>query len=62
MTGGGFGGCTVALMKADAVEGFQRDVIPAYEQATGMKAQVFVFKAAQGASVLASPAMAAGLV
>ncbi|MDB5099654.1 MAG: galactokinase [Cyanobacteria bacterium RYN_339] len=60
MTGAGFGGCTVAIMKTDAVASYEAKVIPAYEQATGRKARVFVCKAVGGASMLASPMMAAG--
>lgn len=59
MTGAGFGGCTVAIMDESAVEGFQADVVPRYEKQTGQKAEVFVCQAAGGASVLASPMMAA---
>lgn len=61
MTGAGFGGCTVALMHQDAVASFQAEVIPAYEAQTGKQAEVFVCRAAGGASVLESPLLAAGL-
>lgn len=61
MTGAGFGGCTVALMSTSAIESFKSDVVPAYEERTGKKAEVYVCDAAQGASVLHSPMMALGL-
>jgi galactokinase len=61
MTGGGFGGCTVALMSTEAIATYRSDVIPAYEKATGCKTEVFVCDAAPGASVLHSPMLALGL-
>ena len=61
LTGGGFGGCVVSVMAEDAVASYEAKVVPAYEQATGKKSRVFVCKAVQGASVLWSPMMAAGL-
>ncbi len=42
MTGGGFGGCGVALVRADAVEDFVAYVVPRYQQATGNQPQVYV--------------------
>ncbi len=49
MTGGGFGGCTVNLVRADAVEGFRDSMIEAYERETGRKPDVFVCAPAEGA-------------
>jgi galactokinase len=49
MTGAGFGGCTVSLVREEAVEAFQRDVPPRYKQATGLNATIYVTTAAQGA-------------
>ena len=37
MTGGGFGGCTIALVHAGCVEAFQRTVHEGYERSTGCK-------------------------
>jgi len=51
MTGGGFGGCTVNLVRSDAVEFFQRHIVQAYEKETGIPPEVYVCSAAQGASV-----------
>jgi galactokinase len=42
MTGGGFGGCTVSLVEADAVEDFRRKVAEGYRAATGIEPQIFV--------------------
>ena len=52
ITGGGFGGCTVNLIKGEAVEEFLAQVIPAYQKETGIKAQVYTSKAASGAEIL----------
>ena len=54
MTGGGFGGCTVNLVRADAVDAFKAAVPPAYERATGRKADVWVTAASAGAGPLDS--------
>lgn len=51
MVGGGFGGCTVNLVRADAAERIRRSVAANYEKATGRAAETFVFKPAQGATV-----------
>ena len=50
MTGGGFGGCTINLVRADSVEQFKRTVSRGYERATGMAPEIFVCSAAGGAS------------
>lgn len=49
MTGGGFGGCTVNLVEADAVEAFQTAVLHQYETATGIHPEIYVCRAANGA-------------
>lgn len=41
MTGGGFGGCTVSLVAAEATEDFIAAVRAEYETATGLKAEIF---------------------
>ncbi|MGJ0510461.1 MAG: galactokinase [Methylocystis sp.] len=41
MTGGGFGGCAVSLVAAEAAEGFAAIVGPAYEEATGLSPMIF---------------------
>jgi len=40
MTGGGFGGSTVSLVAADAVEPFRRSVVEGYRAATGLEPQI----------------------
>lgn len=52
MTGGGFGGCAVALVRADQVDSFVADVARDYQAATGLKPAIYVTPAAAGASVM----------
>jgi galactokinase len=49
MTGGGFGGSTVNLVKKRAVADFRRRVASEYEKATGLSPQILVSAAAEGA-------------
>jgi galactokinase len=49
MTGGGFGGCTVNLVRSDAVDRFKNRITEAYGKATGKALDIFVSAAAQGA-------------
>jgi galactokinase len=52
MTGGGFGGCCVALVKTDAVDSISQKISAEYTQRTGIKATMFVSRPGQGATVL----------
>jgi galactokinase len=52
MTGGGFGGCTVALVKSDAVEGISKKIATDYKTKTGIEATIFVSRPAAGAGVI----------
>ena len=52
MTGGGFGGCTVTLVKADAVDSILKTIGDAYKKKTGIEATSFVSRPAAGAVVL----------
>jgi galactokinase len=52
MTGGGFGGCTVSLVRRAALDGAARHVAEGYREATGREATVFVTRPADGAGVL----------
>lgn len=49
MTGAGFGGCTVNLVQQDAAAPFVEAVSAGYEKALGMKAEIYVFQASEGA-------------
>jgi galactokinase len=52
MTGAGFGGCTVSLVKTDAVKWVSRKIQEAYEQRTGNHPVIFSSRPAGGARVL----------
>jgi len=54
MTGGGFGGCAVALVQADKVDAISRHLAAEYERRTKIKPTLFVSRPAGGASVLKS--------
>jgi galactokinase len=49
MTGGGFGGCTVNLVRADASTSFQEHLAQAYRGATAIIPEIYVCEPAQGA-------------
>ena len=55
MTGGGFGGCAVALVRAEQASQFASDVARDYTAATGLTPAVYVTPAAAGASVVKQP-------
>jgi galactokinase len=48
MTGGGFGGCAIALVQAGCVEGFKRTVQEGYERSTGRKPEIYVCSTVDG--------------
>jgi galactokinase len=50
MTGGGFGGCTVNIVKAPDAESFAAQISERYQAAIGIKPDVYVCSAANGAS------------
>ncbi|TMN93529.1 galactokinase [Pseudoalteromonas phenolica] len=49
MTGGGFGGCVVAVMPKALVEAVTQNVKAEYQKQTGLRADVYVCEAVQGA-------------
>jgi len=51
MTGAGFGGCAMALIRADAAADFVAKTAAAYQQKTGHKPAVYVCQATNGAEV-----------
>jgi len=53
MTGGGFGGCTINLVKSQNVDTFKERVVAGYEKATGRRAEIYVCTAGDGVRVLA---------
>jgi galactokinase len=54
MTGGGFGGCVVSLVKTEAVQRITRNLDVAYEKKTGRQASIFSSRPAAGARILKS--------
>lgn len=48
MTGGGFGGCVLALVRADAADRFADTVAPRYTEATGRAPWIHVCRLASG--------------
>jgi galactokinase len=48
MTGGGFGGCTISLVRSGAVEEFQNAVASGYQRATGRKPDIYIVRASDG--------------
>ena len=49
MTGGGFGGCTVNLVKQGDAEQFAQAITERYRLKTGVRPDVFICNAANGA-------------
>jgi galactokinase len=52
MTGGGFGGCAVALIKASAVDAISKKLVEGYQREVGIEPTVFVSRPAAGATVI----------
>ncbi len=52
MTGGGFGGCAIALVNADKVVAFVDSVEKVYREKSGIEPQIYVCKASAGASIV----------
>jgi galactokinase len=52
MTGGGFGGCAVALVKTELVETISQQIAAGYKKKTRIEATIFVSRPAAGATVI----------
>jgi galactokinase len=52
MTGGGFGGCAVALVATDRADAIMADLRRGYREATGIDADMFLTRAAAGPVVI----------
>lgn len=50
MTGGGFGGSTVSLVKREQLKGFEKTIHDRYEQATGIAPTILVSEPSEGAN------------
>ncbi len=54
MTGGGFGGCTVSMVRADAVERFRASLAAGYLAATGITCEILVCSPGDGVGAVAT--------
>lgn len=52
ITGGGFGGCTVSIVKDEAINTFKEQVRKAYEEKTGKTAEFYVVEVGDGPYIL----------
>lgn len=52
ITGGGFGGCTVSIVKDEAVESFKEKVGAAYRERVGKEADFYVVEIGDGPSIV----------
>jgi len=52
LTGAGFGGCTVNLVRDEAVDAFTARVAHEYQERTKIAPQIYICRATGGASVL----------
>lgn len=53
MTGGGFGGCTINLVRRDRADAFEAKMTEGYEKAVGERPEIYVCTAASGVRLLA---------
>ncbi len=53
MTGGGFGGCTVNLVKRDSLENFEKTIKEEYKKRFGVDAELYAVSAGDGARISA---------
>ena len=54
MTGGGFGGCCVALVKTEMVEAISKQIAADYKRKTKIEATIFISRPAAGATIIKS--------
>ena len=52
MMGGGFGGCTINLIKEESIESLVSTIQPVYESATGLPLTYYVASIEDGTTVL----------
>jgi galactokinase len=52
LTGAGFGGCTVNLVTKEGAENFARELAAGYEMKTGLRPEIYITKASNGAELL----------
>ncbi|MCU1241960.1 MAG: galactokinase [Candidatus Acidoferrum typicum] len=56
MTGGGFGGCTINFVDVEHAPEFQRRVSAEYESAIGLRPDIYICEASQGAELVETTA------
>jgi galactokinase len=54
LTGAGFGGCAVALVRTETIQQFVASVMASYQSATGLAPKAYVCQASNGAEVVAN--------
>ena len=52
LTGGGFGGCTVSIVKNDTVDAFIREIGKTYQEKVGHEAEFYVVEIGDGAKII----------
>jgi galactokinase len=52
ITGGGFGGCTVSIVKDEAIDEFKTRLTEAYEKEFGITPEFYVAEPGDGAKIL----------
>jgi galactokinase len=52
MMGGGFGGCTINLVREDCVEEFARQIPDLYQEATGKETNIHLCSISDGTRVV----------
>jgi galactokinase len=52
MTGGGFGGCAVALVRSGSAQAFAASVARSYQGVTGLAPNIYICAATNGAEVV----------
>lgn len=58
MMGGGFGGCTINIIKEEAIDDLLEKITPAYKAATGLELSYYVASLGDGTSVISKKTMA----
>ncbi len=52
MMGGGFGGCTINIVKEEAIEKLVQTITPAYQKATGLELSVYIASIENGTEII----------
>ena len=56
MTGGGFGGCTVNLVREESASTFAAQIAERFQKATAITPQIYICSAESGAQAVSKPA------